>query len=462
MRNRILLLILPLIFLLPVLVVAQSIPKKIHDLKSLTDSSGTVHLFYRIEAEYGSQEGSNNIYHYNTKMEEDVLFLEDNYNTHEWFNKSNHILEYKFLDNNPDNYVYINVYDTFGFISRSDSTGIMGGFLTFMDNLNVEGTDSGRVYVEMGGEVIIGLNGGREFPEVDAERFDEIPDSLKLGFPLISLSPYDKSLMFGRKLHYSGGENALLRSIDKGKSSEIISDTLLPSNIYFDSDSNTVYIIHKLSTPVPEINCNVNTCNYGLYANKHRGEAGLWELKKIFPSSVGTPLFPEIVTDPYQPGKLFIWNADSVLVSEDYGDNFSVHLNSTEDITGFTVTQSKEYYTTTTALFSYKNGASVELFSIPVSNEYKAEIPNQNRLLPNYPNPFNPTTTISYEMQKPGHVVMNLYTITGKFVKELLNQYNTSGSYHFQLNAEGMASGTYILRGELSGQTATRTITLIK
>ncbi|WP_340103724.1 T9SS type A sorting domain-containing protein [Rhodohalobacter sp. 8-1] len=79
-----------------------------------------------------------------------------------------------------------------------------------------------------------------------------------------------------------------------------------------------------------------------------------------------------------------------------------------------------------------------------------------------YPNPFNPTTTISYQMEQPGQVTINLYTITGQLVKELLNTYNTSGTYSFQLNGGNLSSGMYILRGRLGEQTESRTITLIK
>ena len=48
-----------------------------------------------------------------------------------------------------------------------------------------------------------------------------------------------------------------------------------------------------------------------------------------------------------------------------------------------------------------------------------------------YPNPFNPTTTISYQMEQPGQVTIQLYTITGQLVKKLLNTYNKSGTTVF-------------------------------
>lgn len=99
----------------------------------------------------------------------------------------------------------------------------------------------------------------------------------------------------------------------------------------------------------------------------------------------------------------------------------------------------------------------------PVSIEPEpSEKVAQSFQLSNYPNPFNPTTTISYQMEQPGQVSIKLYTVTGQLVKELLHTYNTSGTYNFQLNGDNLSSGMYILRGRLGEQTETRTITLIK
>src|SRR5690554_5132414 len=95
MRKRIQLLLL--VSILPLLAIAQT-PKRVHDLKSLTDRSGTVHLFYRIYAEYeGTDYSINNIYHYNTETREEYLFLEDYYDTHLGFEYQILINGYKFF-----------------------------------------------------------------------------------------------------------------------------------------------------------------------------------------------------------------------------------------------------------------------------------------------------------------------------------------------------------------------------
>jgi len=240
------------------LVTAQT-PVKIHDLKSLTDSSGTIHLFYRIFAEYeGTEYNTDNIYHYNTETGEQRLFLEDYYDARSGFSYSVDISDYKFLDNDPQNYVFITTYCDFECsvtLSRPDSSDIIGGLFFTMDNLNVEGPDSGRVYVAMNAEVIIGENGGRDWPVAGAETFEQIPDSAKLGFPLTSLSPYDDSLMFGIRYTFGADDNGFLRSYDKGNTSEFVSDTLFGNSIQYDVNEETIYLLDTIGAPSSDQNC---------------------------------------------------------------------------------------------------------------------------------------------------------------------------------------------------------------
>ncbi len=438
-------------------------PQKIHDLKSLTDSTGTVHLFYRIYAEYeGTEYFTDNIYHYNTDTGVEELFLEHFYDTRYGFPFNNRILDFKFLENNLENYVYIINADMHTYISRSDSTELIGGHLVTFDHLNAEGTDSGMVYVEMLGEVIIGKNGGRNWPDADAENFEEIPDSSKLDFPLISLSPYNDSLMFGRRSFQRDGENAFLRSNDKGLTTELISDTLLPNQIQFDLDSSTIYAFARIGAEDTITNCSIDPCSYGLFVNHSSGEAGAWMLKKSFSNKINSTEFPTITTNPREAGKLYLWNNESILVSDNYGEQFDALSNPNEGITGFTATATDEYYSTISTLYKLEGGQSVEIFSIPVSREFQTELPKHNELLQNYPNPFNPVTTITFQMRKQDAVKIDLYTITGRWIKELINEYKMEGTYRIQLDGSDLSSGTYIIKARLGERIQSNTITLIK
>lgn len=58
-------------------------------------------------------------------------------------------------------------------------------------------------------------------------------------------------------------------------------------------------------------------------------------------------------------------------------------------------------------------------------------LPNQLRLLPNYPNPFNPTTTIGYEIpvENDSPVELKIYNISGQIVKTLVDELQPAGKY---------------------------------
>ena len=60
-----------------------------------------------------------------------------------------------------------------------------------------------------------------------------------------------------------------------------------------------------------------------------------------------------------------------------------------------------------------------------------------------YPNPFNPTTTIKYQLPKAGYTILKIYNELGSEIKTLVNQYQTEGKYVEVFNASHLASGVY-------------------
>jgi len=76
----------------------------------------------------------------------------------------------------------------------------------------------------------------------------------------------------------------------------------------------------------------------------------------------------------------------------------------------------------------------------------KFDVPTHYSLAQNFPNPFNPSTTIKYTVPQNGPVTIKLYDITGREVATLVNEVKTVGSYDLKFNASGLASGVYIYR----------------
>ncbi|MCF8265729.1 MAG: S8 family serine peptidase, partial [Melioribacteraceae bacterium] len=64
--------------------------------------------------------------------------------------------------------------------------------------------------------------------------------------------------------------------------------------------------------------------------------------------------------------------------------------------------------------------------------------------LSNYPNPFNPTTLIEYEIPEDAQISIKLYNMLGQMVGELVNTEKAAGRYSVQLDASDLASGVYV------------------
>ncbi len=62
-----------------------------------------------------------------------------------------------------------------------------------------------------------------------------------------------------------------------------------------------------------------------------------------------------------------------------------------------------------------------------------------------YPNPFNPVTTIKYQIPENGHITMNVFNILGENVAELINEDIKRGEYSITFNGSNLSSGVYIL-----------------
>ena len=68
------------------------------------------------------------------------------------------------------------------------------------------------------------------------------------------------------------------------------------------------------------------------------------------------------------------------------------------------------------------------------------------KLYQNRPNPFNPSTTIKYNLKENGYVSLKIYDILGREVANLISEKQIAGSYNVTFNAEGLVSGVYIYR----------------
>jgi polyhydroxybutyrate depolymerase len=88
--------------------------------------------------------------------------------------------------------------------------------------------------------------------------------------------------------------------------------------------------------------------------------------------------------------------------------------------------------------------------------------PNQFALYPNYPNPFNPSTTILFDLPEPGEVTLRVFTLLGEEVETLIRRNISAGSHQVLWNAGNHPGGVYLVRLEAGGFVQTRKMILMK
>ncbi|MCH7612365.1 MAG: T9SS type A sorting domain-containing protein [Candidatus Marinimicrobia bacterium] len=89
-------------------------------------------------------------------------------------------------------------------------------------------------------------------------------------------------------------------------------------------------------------------------------------------------------------------------------------------------------------------------------------IPNNFKLYPAYPNPFNPTTTIWFSVETNSHASLQIFDITGRLVETLINKPLTRGEHEIIWNAGHFPSGVYFVRLQSGEFVENQKVILIK
>jgi hypothetical protein len=79
---------------------------------------------------------------------------------------------------------------------------------------------------------------------------------------------------------------------------------------------------------------------------------------------------------------------------------------------------------------------------------YSNEIPGEFELYNNYPNPFNPSTDIRFDIPVNSNVKITVYDINGRIVDILVDNYFTAGKYEIRWEAKDISSGLYLYKIE--------------
>ena len=111
------------------------------------------------------------------------------------------------------------------------------------------------------------------------------------------------------------------------------------------------------------------------------------------------------------------------------------------------------------AVYGKMGNASMLELTQNVSME--SELPSEYSLS-NYPNPFNPSTTINYQLPENGFVTIKVYDMLGKEIATLVNENKTAGYYNVNFDASKLTSGVYIYTINANNFTLSKKMLLIK
>ena len=82
--------------------------------------------------------------------------------------------------------------------------------------------------------------------------------------------------------------------------------------------------------------------------------------------------------------------------------------------------------------------------------------------LTNYPNPFNPATSISFDLSTGSNVKLTVFNSTGKEVASLINGNLNRGKHQVSFNAGNMVSGVYYYSLSVDGKSVVKKMMLLK
>ena len=114
------------------------------------------------------------------------------------------------------------------------------------------------------------------------------------------------------------------------------------------------------------------------------------------------------------------------------------------------------------------NGADLEASFDNLTVDVYESIPSVTTLSKNYPNPFNPSTTIEYSVSNRGHVSLVVYDLNGAEVKTLVNEFKSESNYSVNWDGknnsgQSVASGQYFyVMNAAGGFVSTQYMTLLK
>ena len=90
------------------------------------------------------------------------------------------------------------------------------------------------------------------------------------------------------------------------------------------------------------------------------------------------------------------------------------------------------------------------------------QLPDSFKISNPFPNPFNPSTQLSWSMSQPSNVLIEVYNLNGELLNVIVDAYYTSGDYNLFWDAASFSTGVYLIRYSFNDSIHTQKITILK
>ena len=162
------------------------------------------------------------------------------------------------------------------------------------------------------------------------------------------------------------------------------------------------------------------------------------------PSELNLSFVWELAVDPYTK----YLQVDTVLYDFSQSVQYSFISDSTDETANFKIFVGKNVDALVWIDKVYVS--DVPLDDSAVDSRLQS-LPKNFTLEQNHPNPFNPTTTISYNLCESGNIKLSVYNALGKEVAELVNDYQVEGNHSVTFDARDLPTGVYFNQLQVDG-----------
>ena len=137
------------------------------------------------------------------------------------------------------------------------------------------------------------------------------------------------------------------------------------------------------------------------------------------------------------------WTKDGVVIQDATDSSYTIIAATATDEGSYVC---KITNTIAIELTLYSRAINVEVAGVVGIEDQLPHVPETFSLNQNYPNPFNPSTIISYQLPQQSNIELVIYNMAGQIVTSLVSEQQSAGSYQYEWNAGGLASGVYFYR----------------